>query len=94
MSGASEGRGALPTGGPCKLISSGIRGQTAISWAPGMLSKVEPVGGGVWRGQGPGQLCARLRLLLPLARPLMCIRQFPGTLRMKPERFLVKSGCG
>lgn len=44
--------------------------------------------------EGLPAFCARLRLLLPWARPLMCSSQFPGTLRMKPERFLVKSGCG
>lgn len=90
--GHRKGRGILPSGGPCKLISSGIRGQTAISRAPGMLSEAEQMWG--WRGRGPGLLCARPRLLLPWARPPMCSSQFPGTLRMKPERFLVKSGCG
>lgn len=56
-----------------------------------MLSKVERVGMERLR---PGLPCARLRLLLSWARPLMYSSQFPGTLRMKPERFLVKSGCG
>lgn len=41
-----------------------------------------------------GWRCAGLRCLGSLAGPPLGERQFPGTLRMKPERFLVKSGCG
>lgn len=85
------GVGASPSLDPCKLLSGGISGDAAIRLEL-RLSEAK-------RSEGPQGL-SPVASLTPgpascsQAKPLWCGGQFPGTLRMKPERFLVKSGSG